>query len=73
MIHFVFFHPFVLLHVLLPKLLEFDLLLGREHRIDLVMEGLMKGLHFSPLLLLGKSSVVMDCFYLLRLVFQDGF
>jgi hypothetical protein len=47
-IHFSLRHPFVLvLHFL-----EFDLLFRRKHGIDLVMEGLVNGIHLIPLLLL---------------------
>ena len=36
-IHLVFPHPFVLLHLLLPHLLKLSLLLGRQCSVDLVM------------------------------------
>jgi len=38
-LHLAFLHPFVLLHLLLPHLLKLGLLLGREHCVDLVMQG----------------------------------
>ena len=40
-LHLAFLHAFVLFHLLLPHLLKLGLLLGSEHRVDLVIQGLV--------------------------------